>query len=148
MTGLGAPLSSSVLKRRYISLQNEWMNFCLLYSILVGNKRLFDLIWQMNWTLMALSNCVWWTFKVKAQGQDSILDLNILLEQYLLVDIWWEFVRVIVIEGNHCKRRSHVGPGHHFWMAVNIDNFLLLFTCVVQQITTKFWMTCHRNNLL
>jgi len=26
MTGLGAPLSSSVLKRRYISLQNEWMN--------------------------------------------------------------------------------------------------------------------------
>ena len=26
VTGLGAPLSSSVLKRRYISLQNEWMN--------------------------------------------------------------------------------------------------------------------------
>ena len=26
MTGLGAPLSSSVLKRGYISLQNEWMN--------------------------------------------------------------------------------------------------------------------------
>ena len=30
VTGLGAPLSSSVLKRRYISLQNEWMNeICL-----------------------------------------------------------------------------------------------------------------------
>ena len=26
VTGLGAPLSSSHLKRRYISLQNEWMN--------------------------------------------------------------------------------------------------------------------------
>jgi len=26
VTGLGAPLSSSLLKRRYISLQNEWMN--------------------------------------------------------------------------------------------------------------------------
>ena len=26
VTGLWAPLSSSVLKRRYISLQNEWMN--------------------------------------------------------------------------------------------------------------------------
>ena len=25
VTGLGAPLSSSLLKRRYISLQNEWM---------------------------------------------------------------------------------------------------------------------------
>jgi len=27
VTGLGAPLSSSPLKRRYISLQNEWMNY-------------------------------------------------------------------------------------------------------------------------
>ena len=26
LAGLGAPLSSSLLKRRYISLQNEWMN--------------------------------------------------------------------------------------------------------------------------
>jgi len=26
VAGLGAPLSSSLLKRRYISLQNEWMN--------------------------------------------------------------------------------------------------------------------------
>jgi len=33
VTELGAPMSSRVLKRRYISLQNEWMNeLLLLYS--------------------------------------------------------------------------------------------------------------------
>lgn len=64
--------------------------------------------------------------KVKAQGQ--LLRYKHPVEHYLLVDIWWQFVWVIVIKGDHCKRRSHVGPRHHFWVTAN-DILLLLFTC-------------------
>jgi len=46
VTGLGAPLSSSVLKRRYVSLMNEWMNEWMNEQISVFNfQTVTDTVW-------------------------------------------------------------------------------------------------------
>ena len=48
VTGLGAPLSSSVLKRRYISLPNEWMNSAneLMQVFDIRNRRVHCYNWE------------------------------------------------------------------------------------------------------
>jgi len=47
VTGLGALLSSSLLKRRYISLQNEWINKLKIEIKMVQSSNfLLEIIWQ------------------------------------------------------------------------------------------------------